>query len=154
MAAAFASNIPSVQAEALGSARLSTDDKAAKIVSTGLNHEGNHDKTDYNKKVAKVLRTIQNKCRKYCQDDKLGTMEPQQKLLRILERKAAFVRRKIVEWKPGYELRPDNHERRKAAYNRIKIMLLFEGVRRGYDPVDASFYENGTCKCVMCKKGS
>ena len=38
MAAAFASNIPSVQAEALGSARLSTDDKGAKIVSTGLNH--------------------------------------------------------------------------------------------------------------------
>jgi HNH/ENDO VII superfamily nuclease len=126
---------------------------AVDIVCHGLpQHEGNHDATDYNKKVSKVLRTIQNKSRKYCQRDQLGTMEPQSKLLTDLERKAAFVRRKVMEWKPGYELRPDNHERRKAAYNRIKLMLLFDGVDRGYPPVPASEYKNGKCKCVMCKK--
>jgi uncharacterized protein (TIGR02270 family) len=38
MTAAFASDIPAVQADAVRSARLSADDTAAKIVSTALNH--------------------------------------------------------------------------------------------------------------------
>jgi hypothetical protein len=128
---------------------------AVDIVCHGLpQHEGNHDATDYNKKVAKVLRTVQNMCRKYCQNDQLGTMEPQRKLLRDLEKRAALVRQKVVEWKSGYELRPDNHQRRKAAYDRIKIMLLFDGIDRGYPPVAGSEYKNGRCRCVMCKKAS
>ncbi len=128
---------------------------AVDIVCHGLpQHEGNHDATDYNKKIGNVLRTIQNKSRKFCQNDQLATMEPQKKLLTLLRTKALYVRRKVVEWKSGYELRPDNHERRKAAYDRIKLMLLFDGVDRGYPPVAASEYKNGRCGCLMCAQES
>jgi hypothetical protein len=107
------------------------------VVCHGLpQHEGNHNATDYNQSVGKILKTAQKWSLKRCQSNIQGG-EPtsQRRLVARLHRASRVVRQHIMEWHRGYELRPDNRGAREDAYKRIKLMLLFDDIERGYPNV-------------------
>lgn len=109
------------------------------VVCHGLpQHEGNHNATDYNRSVGKLLAAVQKWSLKQCKTCIGGKPTSQMRLIQRLHRASGMTYEKITQWHKGFMLRTDNHQVREEAYRRIKTMLLFDQIQSGYPPVPVS----------------